>query len=92
MISRRRLLRWAHWFTAAHAGLLGLIGLRYLWLYMRLSPTVAWVYAPLGYIGHIAVLAYLPILLLVVPSSCCSRGRAWWCPWAWCWPARWPVS
>ncbi len=67
MTSRRRLLRWAHWFTAAHAGLLGLIGLRYLWLYMRLSPTVAWVYAPLGYIGHIAVLAYLPILLLVVP-------------------------
>lgn len=67
MTSRRRLLRWAHWFTAVHAGLLGLIGLRYLWLYMRLSPTVAWVYAPLGYIGHIAVLAYLPILLLVVP-------------------------
>ena len=67
MTSRRRLLRWAHWFTAVHAGLLGFIGLRYLWLYMRLSPTVAWVYAPLGYVGHIAVLAYLPILLVVVP-------------------------
>jgi uncharacterized protein len=67
MTSRRRLLRWAHWFTAVHAGLLGLIGLRYLWLYIRLSPTVAWVYAALGYVGHIAVLAYLPILLVVVP-------------------------
>jgi hypothetical protein len=67
MTSRRRLLRWAHWFTLVHAGLLALIGLRYLWLYMRLSPTVAWVYAPLAYVGHIAVLAYLPILLLVLP-------------------------
>lgn len=67
MTSRRRLLRWAHWFTAVHAGLLGLIGLRYLWLYLRLSPTVAGVYAPLAYVGHIAVLAYLPIFLLVLP-------------------------
>jgi membrane-anchored protein YejM (alkaline phosphatase superfamily) len=67
MTSRRRLLRWAHWFTAVHAGLLALIGLSYLWLYVRLSPTVAWVYAPLAYLGHIAVLAYLPILLFVLP-------------------------
>ena len=67
MTSRRRRLRWAHWFTAAHAGLLGLIGLRYLWLYLRLSPTVAGVYAPIAYVGHIAVLAYLPIFLLVLP-------------------------
>lgn len=67
MTSRRRLLRWAHWFTAVHAGLLALIGLRYLWLYVRLSPTVAWVYAPLAYLGHIAVLAYLPIFLFVLP-------------------------
>src|SRR6266853_6223421 len=67
MTSRRRLLRWAHWFTAVHVGLLALIGLRYLWLYLRLSPTAAWVYAPLAYVGHIAVLAYLPIFLLVLP-------------------------
>ena len=67
MTSRRRLLRWAHWFTAVQTGLLTLIGLRYLWLYVRLSPTVAWVYAPLAYLGHIAVLAYLPIFLFVLP-------------------------
>jgi membrane-anchored protein YejM (alkaline phosphatase superfamily) len=67
MTSRRRLLRWAHWFTTVHVGLLGLIGLPYLWLYLRLSPTAAWVYAPLAYVGHIAVLAYLPIFLLVLP-------------------------
>jgi membrane-anchored protein YejM (alkaline phosphatase superfamily) len=67
MTSRRRLLRWAHWFAAVHAGLLALIGLSYLWLYVRLSPTVALVYAPLAYLGHMAVLAYLPIFLFVLP-------------------------
>ena len=43
-----------------------IIGLRYLWLYLRLSPD-----GGLGstrrvaYVGHMAVLAYLPILLLL---------------------------
>jgi uncharacterized protein len=69
MTSRRRLLRWVLWFAAVHAGLLALIGLRYFWLYVRLSPTVAWVYAPIAFLGHISALAYLPILLLIVPLA-----------------------
>jgi hypothetical protein len=57
------------WFAAVHTGLLALIGLRYLWLYIRLSPTVAWGYAPVAYLGHVAALGYLPILLLIVPLA-----------------------
>jgi membrane-anchored protein YejM (alkaline phosphatase superfamily) len=65
--SRRRLLRWASWFAVAHAALLAIIALRYLWLYMRLSPSVAWVYALLAYVGHMSALAYLPCLLVLMP-------------------------
>lgn len=67
MSSRRRLLRWASWFAAANAALLGIIGLRYLWLYVRLSPSVAWGYVPLAYVGHVSALAYLPCLLMLMP-------------------------
>ena len=67
MSSRRRLLRWASWFALAHAALLALIGLRYLWLYVRLSPSVAWGYALVAYVGHLTALAYLPCLLVLVP-------------------------
>ena len=67
MSSRRRLLRWASWFALAHAALLAMIGLRYLWLYVRLSPSVAWGYALVAYVGHLTALAYLPCLLVLVP-------------------------
>ena len=53
MSSRRRLLRWASWFAVANAALLAVIGLRYLWLYVRLSPSVAWGYAVVAYVGQI---------------------------------------
>ena len=69
MTPRRRLLRWILWFTAAHTGVLALIGLRYLWLYFRLSPTVAWVYGPVAFVGQVAALGYLPTLLLIVPLA-----------------------
>src|SRR4030095_526892 len=66
--SRRRLLRWASWFAVANAALLAIIGLRYLGLYVRLSPpSVAWGYALLAYVGHVSALAYLPWLLVLVP-------------------------
>ena len=67
MSSRRRLLRWANWFAVANAALLAIIGLRYLWLYVRLSPSVAWGYALLAYVGHVSALAYLPCLLVLMP-------------------------
>src|SRR4029450_562 len=51
----------------ANAALLAIIGLRYLWLYVRLSPpSVAWGYALLAYVGHGSALAYLPCLLGVL--------------------------
>ena len=67
MSGRRRLLRWAGWFALVHAGVLAIIGLRYLWFYVQFSPSVAWTYALLAYVGHLSVLAYLPFLLIVVP-------------------------
>ena len=51
----------------ANAALLAIIGLRYLWLYVRLSPSVAWGYALVAYVGHVSALAYLPCLLVLVP-------------------------
>jgi membrane-anchored protein YejM (alkaline phosphatase superfamily) len=65
MSARRRLLRWGSWFAAFNAALLAVIGLRYLWYYSALTPSFAWVYAVLAYIGHLAALAYVPFLLLV---------------------------
>jgi uncharacterized protein len=65
--SRRRLVRWASWFAVAHAALLAIIALRYLWLYVHLSPSVAWGYALLAYMGHVSALAYLPCLLVLMP-------------------------
>jgi membrane-anchored protein YejM (alkaline phosphatase superfamily) len=62
---RRRLLRWGSWFAVTNAALLDVIGLRYLWFYSALTPSVAWVYAILAYVGQMTALAYLPFLLLV---------------------------
>ena len=67
MSARRRLLRWASWFAVVHAGLLALIGLRYLWYYVRFAPSVAWVYALLAYVGHLSALAFLPLLAVLTP-------------------------
>jgi len=62
---RRRLLRWGSWFAVANAGLLALVGLRYLWYYASLGPSVGWIYAVLAFAGQMSVLAYLPFLALV---------------------------
>ena len=76
MSSRRRLLRWASWFAVANAALVAVIGLRYLWLYVRFSPSVPWGYAALAYAGHVSVLAYLPFLLVLMPVILlCPRPR-----------------
>src|SRR5215831_16391916 len=64
---RRRLLRWASWFGVAHAGVMGVVGLRYLWFYVPPSFAAGWAYAALAYAGHISALAYVPLLALLVP-------------------------
>ncbi len=67
MTARRRLSRWLGWFAVLDAGLLALVGLRYLWYYAALAPGSAWVYAALAYVGHVTVLAAMPLLVLVAP-------------------------
>jgi membrane-anchored protein YejM (alkaline phosphatase superfamily) len=60
----------------ANAVLVAVIGLRYLWLYVRLSPAVAWGYVGLAYVGHMSALAYLPCLLVLMPVILlCPRPR-----------------
>jgi len=65
MSARQRLLSWANWFALVNAALLAVIGLRYLWLYAALSPSVSWGYAVLAYLGQLSALAYVPLLLLL---------------------------
>ena len=67
MSPRRRLLRWVGWFGVANAALLALIGLRYLWHYAALGRTVSWSYALVTYVGHLSVLACVPLFVLLVP-------------------------
>lgn len=49
----------------AKAGLLAIVGLRYLWDYSPLEPFVAWAYAVMAYAGHLSALAYIPFLVLL---------------------------
>ena len=65
MSARQRLLRWANWFALVNAAVLALVGLRYLWHYAALSPSVSWGYALLAYLGQLSAFAYAPILLLL---------------------------
>jgi membrane-anchored protein YejM (alkaline phosphatase superfamily) len=67
MSPRRRLLRWTLWFGLAHAGVIGIAGLRYLWHYDPPSPAAGWLYAALAYAGHMSALAYVPLLALLAP-------------------------
>ncbi|PYM73714.1 MAG: hypothetical protein DME10_09170, partial [Candidatus Rokuibacteriota bacterium] len=67
MGARKRILRWAGWFAGANAVLLMVVGLRYLWYYSALTPSPAWIYAILAYVGHLSILACIPLLLLLFP-------------------------
>ncbi|HEU5189307.1 MAG TPA: DUF3413 domain-containing protein [Methylomirabilota bacterium] len=63
---RRRLLRWANWFALVNAAVLALIGAQYLWQYSApMSPAAAWTYAVVASAGHMAALAYSPLLVLI---------------------------
>jgi uncharacterized protein len=67
--TRRRLLRWGSWFAAANAGLLAVVGLRYLWYYAALRPSFAWLYAIIAFAGQMSLFAYLPFLAVLVPVT-----------------------
>jgi hypothetical protein len=62
--TRRQLWRWLGWFGAVNAGLLLLIGLRYLGGYGWPESTLGMLYVPLTLLGHFALLAFLPLVLL----------------------------
>jgi len=66
MTVRRRLLRWSGWFALVNVALLALVGLRYLWYYAALGPSVAWVYAALAFVGQMSAFTYVPFLPVVV--------------------------
>jgi uncharacterized protein len=66
---RRRLLRWLSWFAVVNAGLLAIVGLRYLWLYTALGRTVSWSYALVAYVGHLSALACIPLFVLLLPVA-----------------------
>jgi len=64
---RRCLFRWLGWFALVNVALVGIIGLRYLWLYAALGGTVSWSYALVAYVGHLSALVCLPLLIVVSP-------------------------
>ena len=76
MSARRRLLRWGSWFAVLNAGLLAVVGLRYLWHYSALQPRIAWIYAVPAFLGQMTALGYIPFLLLVPVMLLVPRPRA----------------
>ena len=63
LATRRALLRWLAWFTAANVGCLALVGLRYLWLYDWPPTAVGIAYPFVALLGQAALLAFLGVLL-----------------------------
>jgi membrane-anchored protein YejM (alkaline phosphatase superfamily) len=66
-MTRRPLLRWAGWFTAANVGLCFLVGLRYLFLYQWPDSGLGIAYAPLAMLGNFALLFALGAAVLLGP-------------------------
>ncbi len=66
-VSRRQLLRWLGWFGAANIGLFMIVGLRYLWTYPFSDDVLGLSYIPLAYTGQMALLAMLPLALILMP-------------------------
>ncbi len=66
-VTRRQAWRWLGWFTAANAGLYLLVGLRYLQGYQWPDSLAGIAYVPVTMLGHFAVLAVVPAVLLLGP-------------------------
>ena len=67
--TRRRLLRWVGWFTAVNIALFMLVGLRYLLVYPFTGDLAGNLYIGLAYAGQMALLASLPLGLVLVPLT-----------------------
>ena len=68
MKPRRRLLRWTNWFVVVNVAVLAIVGVPYLWHYAALGRSVSWSYAIVAYVGHLGALAFLPLLVLLLPA------------------------
>ena len=65
MQARRRLLRWGSWFAIVNAGVLSVVGIRYLWYYAAAGLSAAWIYVVPALASQIARFAVVPFLLLL---------------------------
>ncbi len=72
---RRALLRWLGWFGAANAGLFGLVALRYLWIYDFPSDWLGTIYVVLAFVGQFALLACVPMFLVLGPLALLMPSR-----------------
>jgi hypothetical protein len=66
-VTRRPLLRFAGWFTAANVTLCFLVGLRYLFLYQWPDSALGIAYAPLAMLGNFTLLLALAMTLALGP-------------------------
>jgi uncharacterized protein len=73
--ARGRILHWGGWFSVGNTALLAIVGLRYLWYYSPLEPSIGWTYAGVAYLGHLGALAFLPFLVLVPVTLIFPRPR-----------------
>ncbi len=66
---RRRLLRWIGWFGAFNASLFALVALRYLWIYRFPDDGLGILYVLLAFTGQFALLACVPMFVLLAPVT-----------------------
>jgi len=66
-VTRGTLLRWLGWFGLVNGVLFAVVGLRYLFAYVWPDDTLALLYVALTTVSHFAILATLPLWLLLLP-------------------------
>lgn len=69
------LLRWAAWLCVANAGLMAVIGVRYLMFFDLPQGAVAVFYVVTAYVGHFAMLAFIPMLVILPLALLMPRSR-----------------
>ncbi|MDH3511343.1 MAG: DUF3413 domain-containing protein [Gammaproteobacteria bacterium] len=65
--SRRNLWRWTGWFAAANTAVFALVAQRYLWYYPFPDDWSGLVYVGLAFVGQFALLASIPLFLVLTP-------------------------
>ena len=72
---RRSLLRWIGWFGAANAGLFCFVALRFLLIYDFPGDWLGNIYVGLAFIGQFAVLACVPMFVVLAPLALVLPSR-----------------